>query len=173
MKKPIIIIISVVIGILLLIYAVVPTVETGISHLSHTVRQQDQIIKFGSQAATAVFTYDYTNYDKNLDAASNYFSPDAWKAFYAALTATHNLDEVQDKKLTVTAKVTGFPVVLKHTIFLDQGTWLIQIPITVTYLEPSTHMQTTQFINAKLLIIQTISTNTLSVAQFVAELKKQ
>ena len=63
------------------------------------------IIKWASLATVAAYSFDFVNYDNQLTLASQYFTPNAWNAFYGALDSSNNLNEVISKKLIVNAVV--------------------------------------------------------------------
>ncbi len=91
------------------------------------------IIKWATLATIASYSYDFVNYEQQLDQASQYFTPDAWSAFMDALVSGNTLDSVISKKLVVNAVATKSAVILAKGYLNGIYSWKIQIPILVTY----------------------------------------
>ncbi len=91
------------------------------------------IIQWATLATIASYSYDFVNYDKQLEKASQFFTPDAWNAFIYALDDGNTLDSVISKKLVVNAVATKPAVILEKGFLNGAYSWKIQIPILVTY----------------------------------------
>ena len=87
------------------------------------------------------YSYNFVNYRKQLQAASEYFTPEGWRTFEAALKSSRNLETVIARKLVVTAVATGAPVVLDQRIVSGRYAWKVQLPLLVTYQSASTLFQ--------------------------------
>ena len=59
------------------------------------------LLSWANQAAVAAFSYNFANYRQALQDASDYFTPEGWKDFQAALESSNNLSAVITKKLVV------------------------------------------------------------------------
>jgi intracellular multiplication protein IcmL len=91
------------------------------------------IIQWATLATIASYSYDFVNYEKQLEKASQFFTTDAWDAFINALEDGNTLDSVISKKLVVNAVATKSAVILEKGILNGTYSWKIQIPILVTY----------------------------------------
>jgi intracellular multiplication protein IcmL len=91
------------------------------------------IIQWATLATIASYSYDFVNYENQLEKASQFFTPDAWNAFINALEDGNTLDSVISKKLVVNAVATKSAVILEKGVLNGTYSWKIQIPILVTY----------------------------------------
>ncbi len=91
------------------------------------------IIQWATLATIATYSYDFVNYENQLENASQFFTSDAWDAFMYALDSGNTLDSVISKKLVVNAVATKPAVILEKGYLNGVYAWKIQIPILVTY----------------------------------------
>ena len=92
------------------------------------------IIQWATDAAVAAYTFDFTNYRRQLTyAQKTYFTPEGWSRFLKALDSTNILKTVIKEKLIVNAAVTQAPVVKASGKVRGKYTWIIQMPMVVTY----------------------------------------
>jgi intracellular multiplication protein IcmL len=91
------------------------------------------LLQWANSAAIAAYTYNFVNYRQELQAASEFFTPQGWDQFTSALTASNNLSAVISKKLVVSAVATGAPVILDQGVINGVYTWRVQMPMLVTY----------------------------------------
>lgn len=127
------------------------------------------LLQWANQAAVAAYTYNFATFRKELQDASEYFTPDGWKDFETALISSRNLETVINKKLVVTAVATGAPVILDRGILNGHYSWKVQMPVLVTYESASTTIQ--QPILVTMLITRVPAENVpkgIAIAQFVA-----
>lgn len=82
-----------------------------------------------NEAVTDINTYNFTNYKKHLQFASNYFTPEGWKTYMATLNASGNLNDVVQQKLIATAVTAGSVTILQK----GNNAWTVQMPMLVTY----------------------------------------
>ncbi len=102
---------------------------------------QVALLRWSTVAVTSVYTYNFVNYQQELNAAAAYFTAEGWAAFRAALAESGNLENVINKKLIVSAVATGAPVILEQGRLGDIYTWRVQMPILVTYQSASQFSQ--------------------------------
>jgi intracellular multiplication protein IcmL len=129
------------------------------------------LLQWANQAAVAAYTYNFATYRKELQEASEYFTPEGWRDFQTALQSSRNLETVITKKLVVTAVATGAPVILDRGILNDHYSWKVQMPLLVTYQSASTTIQ--QPILVTMLITRVSTLNVpkgIAIAQFVASI---
>ncbi len=93
----------------------------------------DSILKYASDAASSAYSYDFKNYDKQMQMNQQYFTPQGWKAFMSALNKSNNLGVVQSRKLVASSTPNGKPTILKKGIKNGAYTWEIQVPLLTTY----------------------------------------
>ena len=100
------------------------------------------IAQWANQAAIASFTYNFVNYRDELQASSQFFTPEGWDQFLSALQSSNNLEAVKTKKLIVSAVATRAPVILqKGVVYGGNFSWRVQMPILVTYQSASEFTQ--------------------------------
>lgn len=125
--------------------------------------------QWANSAAIAAYNYNFVNYRQELQAASEFFTPDGWQGYINALKSSNNLNAVIDKKLVVSAVATGAPVILDQGVIDGTYTWKVQIPILVTYQSPSQSVRQEVMIT---MVIQRISTlnsaRGIGISSFVA-----
>jgi len=127
------------------------------------------LLQWANSAAIAAYTYNFVNYRQELQAASEFFTPDGWTEFTNALKVSNNLNAVIQKKLVVSAVATGAPVVLDQGNIDGTYTWRVQMPMLVTYQSAS---QTARQPVVVTMVIQRISTlnsaRGIGISSFVA-----
>ncbi len=126
------------------------------------------LLQWANTAAIAVYTYNFVNYRQALQAASDYFTPDGWKAFMDALQSSNNLNAVIDKKLIVSAVATGAPVILEQGLLFGTYTWRVQMPMLVTYQSASQFSQQSVTVTMLITRVPTLSSPLgIGIAQFI------
>lgn len=131
---------------------------------------QNDVLDFAQKAALASFSYDYSNYQQDMNNMQQYFSKTGWESFSKALAASNNLDVVQKEKLTVSAVLDGQPTVTQQQQTATGQEWQVEVPITVTY-KNDKNQQIQQNLKVKM-IVQTVSTDInpqgIGINQFIA-----
>jgi len=128
------------------------------------------IIKWASLATVAAYSFDFVNYDNQLSDASQYFTPNAWDAFYNALDSSNNLNQVISKKLIVNAVVMQPPVILAKGTLNGLFSWRIQIPLLVTYQSAQGFVSNSLIIDLLVTRFSTLkSIKGIGIAQFTSE----
>ncbi len=137
---------------------------------SNAVITPEKLKEFSKNAALASFTYNYQNYQSDMDAMKKYFSKEGWDSFSKALKASNNLNVVQKEKLTVSAKVNGDAKVTQNQQTATGQQWQVEVPLVVTY-QNDKKQKITQDLVVKM-IIGTVSTNEnpagIGINQFIA-----
>jgi|JI10StandDraft_1071094.scaffolds.fasta_scaffold17595_6 intracellular multiplication protein IcmL len=126
--------------------------------LSEPVVTSAELLQWATAAATTVNTYDFTNWRKALQEASDYFTPGGWREFQDALKSSNNLGTVTTKKLSVTAVATGAPTILDKGVINGVYKWKVQLPLLITYESASTNIS--QPVVATMLITRTSTLET-------------
>lgn len=141
---------------------------TPLFPLEEPNQSDSAVLQWANQAAIASFTYNFVNYRKELQAASEFFTPDGWRQFLQALQSSNNLDAVKAKKLIVSAVATRAPIILDKGVLNGRYSWRVQMPILVTYQSAS---QFTQQNNVVTMLITRVSTlnspRGIGISQFI------
>ena len=126
------------------------------------------LLQWANTAAIAAYSYNFVNYHQELQAASEFFTPEGWSAFMEALNSSNNLSAVIAKKLVVSAVATGAPVPLEEGVLNGTYAWRVQIPLLVTYQNQKDFSQQSVVVTMLITRIPTInSARGIGIAQFV------
>lgn len=126
------------------------------------------LLQWANTAAIAAYTYNFVNYRQELQAASEFFTPQGWEDFMTALNNSNNLNAVISKKLVVSAVATGAPVVLQEGVLNDVYMWRVQMPMLVTYQSASQFSQQSVVVTMLISRISTLnSARGIGIAQFI------
>lgn len=147
---------------------------TPIYPLTAPMVADSALLQWANQAAVSAYTYNFATWRKELQGASENFTPEGWSDFETALQSSRNLETVINKKLVVTAVATGAPVILDRGILNGHYSWKVQMPLLVTYESASTTIQQPVLIT---MLVTRVSTLTvpkgIAIAQFVASVSSQ
>jgi intracellular multiplication protein IcmL len=131
---------------------------TPLSPLDKPNQADSAILQWANQAAIATFTYNFVNYQNELQSASRYFTRSGWGQFLTALRNSGNLDMVKSKKLIVSAVATRAPVILQKGPLGGRYAWRIQMPILVTYQSASEFRQQNNVVTILVKRVSTLET---------------
>lgn len=130
------------------------------------------VLQWATQAAIASFSYNFVNFRTELQAASEFFTPEGWTQFMNALKESNNLDAVRAKKLIVSAVAKRAPIILQKGILGDRYAWRVQLPLLITYQSPSEFSQTEDLLTMTIKRVSTLnSPRGIGISQFVVEPK--
>lgn len=101
--------------------------------LSQPNLAQENLLRWVTEAAVKVYTFDFQNYRGQFQDASRNFTPEGWNEFKTAMERSNTLDYVKDKRLVVSAAPTGSPVISNEGVVAGVYAWKIQMPVLVTY----------------------------------------
>lgn len=101
--------------------------------LNEPVVTQAGLLNWVVQSTTALYTYDFVNYRKQLNATEVYFSGDGFSKFTEQLKKSGVLDTVISSRMVVSAVPTGTPIVEAEGPLRGIYTWRVKIPIKVSY----------------------------------------
>ncbi len=93
----------------------------------------NQVLIWTMQGIEQIYTYNYKNFPDVLTAIRHYFTAQGYESYMKALDESKNLNTVQDKRLTVTAKVSEKGKIIKEGAVNGIYTWEVQVPIDVNY----------------------------------------
>ena len=142
--------------------------------LTKPVVNPSTILVWANEAVITAYTYDFNNYQTQLQKASQYFTTEGWQTFMTALTASGNLTKVVEHKMVVSAVATGSPIVLSQGELAGRYSWKVQMPVLVTYL--GANASNKQNLIVTMLIVRTGTaegTRGLGIKQFIATAQPQ
>lgn len=126
------------------------------------------LLQWANVAAVAAYTYNFVNWRQELQAASEFFTPEGWREFLKALDESNNLKAVIAKKLVVSAVATGAPVILQEGILGERYSWKVQMPLLVTYQSANQITQQSVMVTMLITRVSTLrSPRGIGIAQFV------
>lgn len=91
------------------------------------------LMSWVAQASTEVMTFTFTDYRRRLQEASRNFTRKGWESFTKALEQSRIIELVEDNQQVVTAAPRGAPLLLEEGIRGGRYSWVVQIPMVVTY----------------------------------------
>jgi len=113
-------------------------ISTGVGASNLTNNTKSDPTQFSKQVVDALYNYNYQNYQKKLNEASDYFTNLGWRKYKKGLDASNNVQAVKKMKMTVTEKIVG-PI----KIIPAKDTLTSIVPVEITY-------HTTRTVNKKL-----------------------
>ncbi len=94
------------------------------------------VMNWTIQAVQNAYSYDYVNYQQELQDAQKYFTNYGWTSYMSALSASNNLNALKQRKMIINARVVGQPKILAQGILSGAYAWKFQMPMLVTYNVP-------------------------------------
>lgn len=128
--------------------------------------------QWATQAALAVFSFNYVNYQQELQAASGFFTANGWKQFQNALQTSGTLEVVLAKKMIVSSRPTGAPRMPVPSQVLANGryAWQIQVPIQVILRNQNTYNPLQYLVTMVIMRVSTLnSPSGIGIEQFLVE----
>lgn len=84
-------------------------------------------------AVTAAYSFDFNNYDAQVERAAYYFTPDGYKTYLNALEANKIRQNVVGRKLQIAVVPMQNPVLVNGGTFGSTEFWRFKIPVLVSY----------------------------------------
>jgi intracellular multiplication protein IcmL len=114
-------------------YAALPDGETKyIKPYTEPNLLSDTILRWASKAATSAYTFDFVNYNQQINATKPFFNDAGWRGYLASVRPLINT--IVQRQLFVYGVVSGTPVISNQGPLPGKGyVWQIQIPFLVTY----------------------------------------
>lgn len=92
----------------------------------------DTLLRWASKAAVAAYTFDFVNYNKQVNALRPYFTSSGWSDYVSSISGLINT--IKKNQIFVSGVVSGTPVISNQGDLPGRGyVWRIQIPFLVTY----------------------------------------
>jgi hypothetical protein len=90
------------------------------------------LLQWASNVIPKMFTYDFTNYPKEIKSLEQYFTANGWDKMTEALNVYASPDNIQAAKLFMRSVPSGAPIVMNSGILGKAYSWWVQMPLTVT-----------------------------------------
>jgi len=130
------------------------------------------VLQWASEAVIAVNSYDFVNFRSAFQASEKYFTSPGWDSFMKALSTSKNLETVQNKKIVVSAVLSGAPIITNRYVIHGRYTWKLQLPMVVSYQSQSETIDQHYLV---LLTVERVSTLDnvygVGISSYVAELQ--
>lgn len=142
----------------------------AIQPLDMPMVDQDMLITWATRAAVSSYSFNFLDWQNDLQNAQQYFTSSGFNNFVTALKSSGNLDTVVAKRLVVQATVVDVPRIVQQGIIKGRYAWKIQIPMLVKYISASEELR--QPILVTMLVARVPTTQKpqgIAIAQFVVE----
>jgi intracellular multiplication protein IcmL len=134
---------------------------------------EEMLLMWSSRAAIAAFSYNFLDYQDDLQQMRQYFTPAGFDNYLDALQQSGNLDTVLTKRLVVKGVVTQVPVIVQHGLIKGRYAWKIEIPMLISYVSANETLEQPILVT---MLISRVSTQDkpqgIAIAQFVVEDRK-
>lgn len=101
--------------------------------LSDPFFDSDHVVQWSANAISQVFALDFAHWRQQLTNASANFTTQGWHYFIDSVKKNNNLATLKEFKMVSSAKVTGAPQVIRKGVVGGRYTWMIQVPVIITY----------------------------------------
>lgn len=136
--------------------------------LSNPMLSTEALLSWASQVAMGSYTYNFANFRQKIQMQENNFTSDAWQQFLVQLKDSGNLQAVDQRKINVSAVVSGAPVVVYQGMLDGRYAWKVQVPLLVTFVSASDRFQKNYMVTMVVVRVSTVQNqNGVAVAQFI------
>lgn len=127
----------------------------------------DTIIRWASKAATLAYTFDFVNYDRQINAVRPYFTDAGWADYKRSVSGLINT--VVKNQIFVNGIVSGPAVISNQGELPGKGyVWRVQIPFLVTYQAAETISKDTYYVVITIVEVPTdVNPQGIGIDQFV------
>lgn len=127
------------------------------------------LLAWTAQATSETMSFSFSNYRRNLQQASRYFTKDGWESFSTALQQAQIIKSVEENNQEVSAVPRGAPVLKFEGIVNGQYQWQVQIPMILTYVSGSKSRSENLMITIVIVRVPRLeSPNGVGIAQWIA-----
>ncbi len=129
----------------------------------------DTILRWASKAATSSYTFDFVNYDKQIQSVRSYYTKEGWRDYQASISDL--ISTIVQNQLFVRSIVSGTPVISNEGPLPSKGYVVrVEIPFLVTYESSSTTATRNYFVVLSIIRVPTnINPAGISIDQFNME----
>lgn len=127
------------------------------------------VLKWAMEAATAAYTFDFYNYNAVFKEIRPYFTQPGYENFINAIKGAGLISKVTEKKIIVSAVVTGPPVVMREgPIVGGVYAWQVQFPMLLTFQSQSDKSDSKVIVTLLIAQVPTIeSSKGIGIASFI------
>jgi len=111
------------------------------------------LLRWAGRSAVSSYSFDFVNFDKQLDSARQHFTTSGWRHFSTSLAESNMETNVKQNQLFVSAVVSGTPVIVNQGSLGGRYSWRVQVPLLVKYQSADSKVQTPYIID--MLIVRT------------------
>jgi intracellular multiplication protein IcmL len=125
------------------------------------------LIRWASKAAVASYTFDFVNYNKQINNAAPFYTDAGWLDYKNSLARL--ISSITQKQLFVNSVVSGPPVIALQGLMAGKGyVWRIQLPFLVTYQSAETVSRENYFVVMTVVKVPTtLDPSGIGIDQFV------
>jgi intracellular multiplication protein IcmL len=128
------------------------------------------LLQWASEAVISVYSYNFQNYREIFQENQKYFTQSGWRGFMQAVSSAKNLEIVQEKRLVVSAVLTGAPIITNKYELGGRYTWEVQMPVLVTYQSAADRINQNFIITLEIRRISTLdNVYGVGISKFVAQ----
>lgn len=127
------------------------------------------LLAWTAQAASETMSFSFSNYRRNLQQSSRYFTKEGWESFSLALQQAQIIKSVEENNQEVSAVPRGAPVLKFGGVVGGQYQWQVQIPMILTYVSGSKSRSENLLITIVVVRVPRLeSPNGVGIAQWIA-----
>lgn len=133
--------------------------------LAEPITSAARIREFATNAAVSLYSFDYLNWRRLLDAAmDNYLTPGGKARYRAAFEKTGIIERVRSGFLTLTAVTDGPPVILHEGVQDGRYYWRVQVALRVFWVNATDARPENRVLTMTLIRVQPSPINPNGVA---------
>lgn len=106
--------------------------------LSDPVLTDQEVLQWVSVAVRRMYEIDFVHWKDQLQQIQDYFTPQGWEYYIAALKSSDNLNTITKLKMVSSSQITGAPLIVEKTVISGRYAWKVQVPLLVMYQNTST-----------------------------------
>lgn len=127
------------------------------------------LLSWVAQAASETMSFSFSNYRRNLQQSSRFFTKAGWESFSNALQQAKIVETVEHNMQEVSAVPRGAPILKSEGVIAGQYQWVVQIPMLLTYVSGSVSRSEELIITLVVVRVPRLeSSNGVGIAQWVA-----
>jgi intracellular multiplication protein IcmL len=127
------------------------------------------LLSWVAQATSETMSFSFSNYRRNLQESSRFFTRDGWSSFSKALQDARIIESIEANTQEVTAVPRGAPILVKEAVVNGQYQWQVQIPMLLSYVSGGKKRDDQWLITVVVVRVPRLeSPNGVGIAQWVA-----
>lgn len=127
------------------------------------------LLSWVAQAASETMSFSFSNYRRNLQESSRYFTRDGWESFSRALQQAKIIESIEENVQELSAVPRGAPILKYEGVAGGQYQWQVQIPMILTYVSGSKQRTDNWIITIVVVRVPRLeSPNGVGIAQWIA-----